>query len=149
MSKMEGVFKGSDGLGKLLDADEFWESQPYGTRLYFGDGIADYLHRDVLRCAVYDLQNEEQKQSEIERLRDKQTEQIMPMIGPLLDAFEAHKNDLAEISPELVKWLKNINQVMIGNECPECNGSGMRDSGGFYPWGEGINVPCGCGAEEK
>lgn len=46
------VFKGADGLRKLADATEFWEHQPYGTRLYFGDGIADYLHRDVLRAAV-------------------------------------------------------------------------------------------------
>lgn len=47
-----GLFKGADGLQKLADADSFWLDQPYGTRLYFGDGIADYLHRDVLRAAV-------------------------------------------------------------------------------------------------
>ncbi len=28
--------------------------------------------------------------------------------------------------------------------CPECQGFGMRDSGGVTPWGEGIFVPCGC-----
>lgn len=47
-----GVFKGHQGLLGLLNADKFWEQQPYGTRLYYGDGIADYLHRDVLRAAV-------------------------------------------------------------------------------------------------
>jgi hypothetical protein len=47
-----GVFKGHQGLVGLLKADEFWEQQPYGTRLYYGDGITDYLHRDVLRAAV-------------------------------------------------------------------------------------------------
>ena len=47
-----GVFKGHQGLVGLLNADEFWEQQPYGTRLYYGEGIADYLHRDVLRAAV-------------------------------------------------------------------------------------------------
>jgi hypothetical protein len=47
-----GVFKGSHGLRGLLDADTFWEQQPYGTRLCYGDGIADYLQRGVLRCAV-------------------------------------------------------------------------------------------------
>lgn len=47
-----GVFKGHQGLVGLLNADEFWEKQPYGTRLYYGDGVADYLHRDVLRAAV-------------------------------------------------------------------------------------------------
>lgn len=47
-----GVFKGHQGLVGMLNADEFWERQPYGTRLYYGDGITDYLHRDVLRAAV-------------------------------------------------------------------------------------------------
>jgi len=47
-----GVFKGAHGLEGLANAQEFWDRQPYGTRLYYGDGIADYLHRDVLRAAV-------------------------------------------------------------------------------------------------
>lgn len=29
-------------------------------------------------------------------------------------------------------------------DCPECKGSGMRDSGGVQPWGEPIDVPCDC-----
>ena len=49
---MHGVFKGAHGLEGLLNAREFWERQPYGTRLYYGDGIADYLHIGVLRAAV-------------------------------------------------------------------------------------------------
>jgi hypothetical protein len=51
-----GVFKGSHGIEGLLNADAFWEQQPYGTRLYYGDGIADYLHRGVLRSASTLLQ---------------------------------------------------------------------------------------------
>jgi hypothetical protein len=47
-----GVFKGADGLERLAEADDFWEQQPYGTRLYFGDGVSDYLHRGVLRTAI-------------------------------------------------------------------------------------------------
>lgn len=47
-----GVFKGADGLRRLAEARAFWERQPYGTRLYFGDGIADYLHRGVLEAAI-------------------------------------------------------------------------------------------------
>ena len=53
-----GVFKGADGLIGLLNADEFWDKQPYGTRLYFGDGPSDYLHRDVLRATVAALRSE-------------------------------------------------------------------------------------------
>src|SRR5690625_5245036 len=47
-----GVFAGHHGLRGLADADEFWEKQPYGTRLYYGDGGMDYLHRGVLQKAV-------------------------------------------------------------------------------------------------
>lgn len=47
-----GVFKGAEGLQKLAECQAFWDEQPYGTRLYFGPGITDYLHRDVLRAAV-------------------------------------------------------------------------------------------------
>lgn len=47
-----GVFKGHEGLRGLVNAQDFWDEQPYGTRLYFGGGPADYLHRDVLRAAI-------------------------------------------------------------------------------------------------
>ncbi len=47
-----GVFKGSEGLEGLANAKEFWEQQAYSTRLYYGPGIADYLHRDVLIAAI-------------------------------------------------------------------------------------------------
>jgi hypothetical protein len=48
----QGVFKGFRGLEGLAAADSFWEGQEYGTRLYYGDGVSDYLHRDVLRAAI-------------------------------------------------------------------------------------------------
>ena len=47
-----GVFKGHHGLRGLAEADAFWDQQPYGTRLYYGDGGLDYLHRGGLRAAV-------------------------------------------------------------------------------------------------
>lgn len=47
-----GVFKGFEGLEGLLNKQEFWDDQSYGTRLYYGSGITEYLHRDVLRQAV-------------------------------------------------------------------------------------------------
>ncbi len=30
--------------------------------------------------------------------------------------------------------------------CPDCNGTGARDSGGTTPWGEAIFLPCDCRA---
>ena len=37
-----------------------------------------------------------------------------------------------------------ISEPAPSKGCPECSGSGMRDSGGVQPWGEHIDVPCGC-----
>jgi len=31
-----------------------------------------------------------------------------------------------------------------GPFCPDCMGTGMRDTGGTHPWGETIFVPCDC-----
>ena len=28
--------------------------------------------------------------------------------------------------------------------CPECKGTGERDSGGTHPWGEPAMLPCDC-----
>lgn len=30
------------------------------------------------------------------------------------------------------------------SSCPECRGTGQRDTGGIYPWGEGIFMECDC-----
>ncbi len=48
----DGVFLGQHGLEGLANASSFWELQPYGTRLYYGEGIMDYLHRGVLKSAI-------------------------------------------------------------------------------------------------
>lgn len=48
----EGVFAGHHGLRGLAECNYFWEQQPYGTRLYYGGGGADYLHRSILQSAI-------------------------------------------------------------------------------------------------
>lgn len=48
----QGVFKGFDGLEGLAECQEFWDDQPYGTRLYYGPGGGQYLHRSVLLAAI-------------------------------------------------------------------------------------------------
>ena len=52
----QGVFKGAHGLEGLANASDFWERQPYGTRLEYGPGITDYLHRGVLTAAIKALE---------------------------------------------------------------------------------------------
>lgn len=65
----EGVFKGHEGLRRLEAASEFWERQPYGTRLYFGGGGLDYLHRSVLRAAISALDKAATLKTELVKLR--------------------------------------------------------------------------------
>lgn len=33
---------------------------------------------------------------------------------------------------------------MVKSTCVECEGSGIRDTGGFQPWGDAIFLPCDC-----
>lgn len=39
-------------------------------------------------------------------------------------------------------------QPVACEDCPECKGTGLRDSGGVYPWGEYITIPCDCAAPQ-
>lgn len=58
----QGVFKGFEGLIGLAECQEFWDQQMYGTRLYYGPGITQYLHRSVLRAAIKALVNNQEGQ---------------------------------------------------------------------------------------
>lgn len=64
-----GVFKGMHGLEGLVNAREFWDRQAYGTRLYYGDGMTDYLHHSVLKTAVEAISELSTLRAENERLR--------------------------------------------------------------------------------
>jgi hypothetical protein len=60
----------------------------------------------------------------LDALRQRQALAVMPLIGPLLDAYEGtQKADLAEMSPSLVRHLKAINQAM------ECDKESAREGG--------------------
>ena len=50
--RSHGVFKGEHGLTGLAECAAFWEGMPYETRLEYGPGIMDYLHRSVLCAAI-------------------------------------------------------------------------------------------------
>ena len=52
--------------------------------------------------------------SERELLRHAQAAVVMPMIGPLLDAWENSDREVMSQEPELSKQLKNINSAMEG-----------------------------------
>lgn len=49
---------------------------------------------------------------EAERLRAAQSDAVMPLIGPLLDAWEGCSSTCREEFPEMDKWLRRINRAM-------------------------------------
>jgi hypothetical protein len=49
---------------------------------------------------------------ERDRLRTAQAEAVMPLIGPLLDAWEGCSQSVREEHPELDKQLRRINRAM-------------------------------------
>lgn len=102
------LFKGADGLQKLADADAFWLVQPYGTRLYFGDGIADYLHRDVLRAALKGLTGSPGPSQVHSRVEGKRLDEELPR---RLFVVEEGSNGAAPSGCELV-----LDDVEGGNE---------------------------------
>ena len=67
-------------------------------------------------------------QGERERLRAEQAERVMPLIGPLLDAYEgAPKDELADVSEDLLSYLSQINQAMISDDWqPDSGRSGAQ-----------------------
>lgn len=65
-------------------------------------------------------------------------------VRKLLTEFDRRHNiDQVEIK-RLRDEMSNVRPRSPIEECPECNGTGMRDSGGVQPWGEPISVPCDC-----
>lgn len=103
-----GLFKGADGLQKMADADAFWLTQPYRTRLYFGDGIADYLHRDVLRAAVKGLAGSTASSQVEPCIEEARLDQELPR---RLFVVEGGSNGAAPSGCELV-----LDDVDDGNE---------------------------------
>lgn len=59
------------------------------------------------------------KGSEVETLRAAQAEAVMPMIGPLLDAWDGVPNDMKTELPELRRWTLRIGAAMENAEPPE------------------------------
>ena len=55
--RKQRVYLGFGGLEGLLNAEDFWADQPYGTRIYYGSGVGHYLHRDVLHAAIAALKD--------------------------------------------------------------------------------------------
>ncbi|MBT9493884.1 MAG: hypothetical protein IV107_16415 [Paucibacter sp.] len=49
---------------------------------------------------------------EREQIRKAQDEAVMPLIGPLLDAWENADREVMSEEPELAKWLTKINRAM-------------------------------------
>lgn len=116
-----GVFKGEHGLRGLAEAQEFWDEQPYGKRLYYGSGNFDYLHRDVLRSAVDALDACAAQAVSAEPVA--QSSGMHPFTKELCERLEART---VRVLP--ADWWK-------GRECPDCGMSADRQKCAFEKGG--------------
>jgi hypothetical protein len=49
-----------------------------------------------------------------------------------------------QVSDETVEQAAAALREAHARICPDCKGTGMRDSGGVHPWGEAALIPCDC-----
>ena len=54
---------------------------------------------------------------------------------------------VGDLTPYEQKRIADQEAVPTSSVCPECRGTGSRDSGGTQPWGESIFVRCDCQPE--
>jgi len=79
-----------------------------------------------------------------ERVSDERIANLIEV----LSFYSPEDKRLANNESELASALRELQQYRAAAEpvCPKCGGTGMADSGGFYPWGEPIFIECDCHA---
>lgn len=86
--------------------------------------------------------------SEIDTIRRALVELDRPELGPYGCRCQAlaHRvtGDGCDIcNPEMAAEIRAESEVDRADKaCPDCDGEGVIDSGGFTPWDTGINIPC-------
>ncbi|HGG8715052.1 TPA: hypothetical protein ACJJY0_004860 [Enterobacter asburiae] len=76
-----------------------------------------------------------------ERVSDERLSTLANLQSHECMALPAGHNEVAMMARELQQYRAAAEPV-----CPKCGGTGMADSGGFYPWGEPIFIECDCHA---
>lgn len=103
---------------------------------------------DALRLAVklhIDIRHFMYERGYMDCLVDRIGKRAVEELGN--DPFSATRRAIVRAAAEIGR--NNGEGEKLSSECLECGGTGLRDSGGFHPWGEAAPVPCDCGAWEK
>lgn len=117
-------------VGHLNEDDVFSPIVTVDTGNYFQPQDAEPMARAILARVTAPAEGPAEP-SEAERLRAAQAAAVMPMIGPLLDAWEGIYGDVKGAikieAPGLARHLGAINRAMeeAGDPCRMCNGQGM------------------------
>ena len=70
------------------------------------------------------------------------TDQHSAMVDdPIMLWLSMSLEDMADV---ITRAINSAASEELSSACMDCGGTGMRDSGGFQPWGEAISVPCNC-----
>jgi hypothetical protein len=66
-------------------------------------------------------------------------------LSSLVDGWEWRRFRLVPDNDNLTRQSDkdcSVEGVVEQKDCPDCLGEGVVDSGGFTPWGAGIDIPC-------
>lgn len=100
----QGVFKGMHGLEALAKADDFWAQRPYGTRLYYGNGELEYLHRSVLESAIKAMNDLEEKLA----AEEKENQQLHDELEKVKADNEQHRKLNLEYENQLIEARREL-----------------------------------------
>lgn len=83
----------------------------------------------------------------VEQIYDELNAQVIRM----LEHGRKQAERISELEQENLNLRYELNAALSGGtvSCIKCKGTGEQDSGGVYPWGEGINIPCDCEAARQ
>lgn len=81
---------------------------------------------------------------EVAAVGDARFDSVAMILRDVCECERPNKWDIGAIEITVTDLAEILNRHL--GVCPECKGSGIRDSGGVQPWGEAIEVPCGCAA---
>ena len=68
------------------------------------------------------------------------------MGGPSRNSLRIAKMIVKEFGADLARAVAAQPALGYDTDCPECSGTGQRDSGGTHPWGEPAMMMCDCDA---
>jgi hypothetical protein len=123
----------TEGATNLLERLKRFKTTRHGNSIWLGDGVHEPVNVDELIAAL-----DAQLVNEVLERQQAGFERCFEALGI------ADDKELERGWSSLVLEINRALSKPAVDALTECKGTGMRDSGGFHPWGESISEPCNC-----